>query len=206
MLPASHVSIHRQHTDARYWLSCSRSVYLPSAFPGFPTFSCYYRYDRSMNVQCMLIHVQYCRNCISLPKVWYSHCWLSSRHPSSLPSPYNFIIASCIPIITILIARTCSGVILRLMPAVRMQWLIASVGHSSENSTSSRLRCVRIGAAFLGMSYCVNLLQFGRYSRDFLYFCKNRSFRRKRKILLEKIVLNIFFRVQEKLYICSPKI
>ena len=35
-------------------------------FLGFPALSCYYRYDRGMNVRCVLIHVQDCRNCIFL--------------------------------------------------------------------------------------------------------------------------------------------
>ena len=63
ILLVSHVSIHRQHTDARYWLSCSKSVYHS---PASYWLSCYYRYDCCMNVRCVLIHMQDCRNGIFL--------------------------------------------------------------------------------------------------------------------------------------------
>lgn len=59
----------------------------------------------------------------------------------------------CVPESTMRIALTWSGVIFRLMPAVRMRWLIAAVRSAtpSGNSTSSRLRWVRVGSAFLGV-------------------------------------------------------
>lgn len=47
----SHVSVHYWHTGVRYWLSCSRSVFLPSAFSWLSVLSCYYRYNRG----CVLI-------------------------------------------------------------------------------------------------------------------------------------------------------
>lgn len=89
----------------------------------------------------------------SRPNVRYSHCRLSAHHSFSLPSFCTFIMSSCVPESTMRIALTWSGVIFLLMPAVRMRWLIAPVRFvtPSGKSTSSRLRQVLAGAAFLGM-------------------------------------------------------
>ena len=89
----------------------------------------------------------------SFPNVRCSHCRLSPHHSFSLPSSCTLAMSSCVPESTMRIAHTWSGVIFRLMPAVRMRWLIASVRSAtpSGNSTSSRLRWVRVGSAFLGV-------------------------------------------------------
>lgn len=100
-----HVSAHHRHTDARYWLSYGRSVYLPSAFPW-----------------------------LSYHLLYFYHIFVRTQKRD-----YN-----CPHLV---------GDILRLMPAVRIRWLIASVRSDtpSGNSTSLRLRCVRVGSVFLGM-------------------------------------------------------
>ena len=89
----------------------------------------------------------------SFPNVQCSHCRLSSHHSDSLPSSCILAMSSCVPESTMRIALTWSGVIFLLMPAVRMRWLIAPVRSAtpSGNCTSSRLRWVRVGSAFLGM-------------------------------------------------------
>ena len=121
--------------------------------PCFPALARHYRHDRGVDVRCVLVHVKHCRYGVFLSERAVQPLQVIIAPSSSLPSSCTLTMSSCVPESTMRIARTWSGVIFRLMPAVRMRWLIASVRSAtpSGNSTSSRLRWVRVGSAFLGM-------------------------------------------------------
>ena len=89
---------------------------------------------------------------LSLPYVSCNHCILSWHQLSSCPLSSIRFISSNVPVSNTRIALTWFLPILRVMPAVLMRWLIASLREwiPSGNSMSSLFRWVRLSSAFLG--------------------------------------------------------